>query len=134
VKTEYSISATLGIDYITGTLDRLSRDADGLWTVLDYKTDAVTLTTVNARAEVYWPQLRFYAVMVGRLHRPPSIKMRILFASLPDLSLVKEISAAELLDAEKEIGIVIGRIKAGEFAPPQQPCRDCPFLPNGCKK
>jgi hypothetical protein len=60
--------------------------------------------------------------------------MRILFASLPDLSLVKEISAAELLDAEKEIGIVIGRIKAGEFAPPQQPCRDCPFLPNGCKK
>jgi len=134
VKTEYSISATLGIDYVTGTLDRLFRDADGLWTVLDYKTDALTPATVNARAEVYWPQLRFYAVMVGRLHRPPSIKMRILFASLPDLPLVKEISAAELLNAEAEIGIVIGRIKAGEFAPPQQPCRDCPFLPNGCKK
>jgi RecB family exonuclease len=131
-RTEFSISAALGEDFITGTIDRLYRDADGTWTVLDYKTDHVSAAEAPQRADVYWPQLSFYAVMVRRLFEAPAVRVRILFTSLPDLVIERRLDGHSLRLAEEEIASVIGKIKAGEFPSSNSPCPGCPFPAGEC--
>ncbi len=133
VRMEFSISAALGDDFITGTIDRLFRDETGLWTVLDYKTDAVTATDAPARAETYWPQLSFYAVMVRKLFAAEKVRLKILFAEQPALTIEKDLSIADLDAAEGEIVSTIALIKNGEFPAPPVPCSGCPLLPDGCR-
>lgn len=132
VRTEFSISAALGDDFITGTIDRLFRDDTGVWTVLDYKTDAVTVTDAPGRARTYWPQLSFYAVMVRKLFAAELVRLKILFAELPELTLERDLSLTDLDTAEKEIVSAIALIKKGEFTAPPVPCPGCPLLPEGC--
>ncbi|MEW6511781.1 MAG: UvrD-helicase domain-containing protein [Bacteroidota bacterium] len=131
-RTEFSISAALGDEFITGTIDRLYRDAAGLWTVLDYKTDSVTEELAGSRAEGYWPQLTFYGVMVRRLFSVDSVRTRILFTSLPELPFEKILGARELNETKEYIAATIGRIKRGEFPPSPGSCRECPFSPARC--
>ena len=132
VRTEFSISAGLGDDFITGTIDRLFRDGDGIWTVLDYKTDAVTPATATERARTYWPQLSFYAVMVRKLFAADVVRLRILFAELPEFDFEKELSVDDLAKAEGEIVAAIAAIRRDEFTAPAPPCPGCPLLPDGC--
>ena len=132
VRTEFSISAALGPDFITGTVDRLYRGADGLWTVLDYKTDAVAAEGIAARAEAYWPQLEFYALMVRRLCDARSVRIRLLFAHHPESDLQRVLGPDDLLRQEEHVGRIIERIKTGEFPPSHPACHGCPMHPNEC--
>ena len=132
VRTEYSISASLGEDFITGTIDRLYRGPDGLWTVLDYKTDSVSAADVVQRAGAYWAQLDFYALMVRRLCDAPSVRVQLLFAHHPDSVIQKVLSPDDLLRREKRIERIIARIKTGDFPPSHPPCHGCPFSPHQC--
>jgi len=132
VRTELSISAALEGDFITGTIDRLYRDAQGVWTVLDYKTDSVGAAELHARAETYWPQLSFYAVMVRRLYGAPTVRLRLLFTAHPETQVEKYMTEVGLRQAEREIASVIARIKAGDFSPPPGPCQQCPLRPGRC--
>ncbi|HTY60382.1 MAG TPA: 3'-5' exonuclease, partial [Bacteroidota bacterium] len=133
VRTEFSISAALGPDFITGTIDRLYRGADGLWTVLDYKTDGVAAGQIAGRAESYWPQLEFYALMVRRLCDAPSVRIRLLFAHHPESDLQRVLGPGDLLRQEEQVGRIIGRIKGGEFPPSHPPCHGCPMHPHECR-
>jgi ATP-dependent helicase/nuclease subunit A len=132
VQREFSISAALGEDFITGTIDRLYRAADGVWTVLDYKTDSVTIDSMRDRADQYWPQLRFYAVMVRRLHNASRVRLRIIFSQFPEAEHLQELDERTLALAESEIAHTISKIKRGEFSPSAQICQGCPFGPGGC--
>ena len=129
---EISISAALGDDFLIGTIDHLYRSPDGCWTILDYKTDAVGENELSTRAEAYWPQLDFYAVMVSRLKTVDRIRLRLLFASQPQARLERMLTQVDLRKAEEEIALVIAHIKAEEFAAPQRACPVCPFSPGGC--
>jgi ATP-dependent helicase/nuclease subunit A len=132
VKTEYSISAGLGGDFITGTIDRLYRDRDGVWTILDYKTDAVSSAEAGERASLYWSQLAFYAVMVRRLHETTRIRARIVFAAHPEIPFIREFDTEALRATEGEISSVIGKIRAGDFTPGLHACAGCPQGSKGC--
>jgi ATP-dependent helicase/nuclease subunit A len=132
VRTEFSISAALGGDFITGTIDRLYRAPDGLWTVLDYKTDSISGAELERRAAVYWAQLDFYAVMVRRLWNAPSVRTRLLFAHHPDVVLQKVLDTDDLLRQQESIARIIARIKTGDFPPSTPPCHGCPMHPNRC--
>ena len=132
VRTEFSISAALGPDFITGTIDRLYRGPDGLWTVLDYKTDTVSAAQIDARAEAYWPQLEFYALMVRRLCEADSVRIRLLFAHHPESDLQRVLGPDELLRQEDHVARTIERIKTGEFLPSHPPCQGCPMYPGRC--
>jgi len=131
-RTEFSISAALGGDFITGTIDRLYRAQDGLWTVLDYKTDRIGPSELEGRADAYWAQLNFYALMVRRLCDAPRVRTRILFALHPDVVLQKVLQSDDLLRQEEFVAGIIARIKAGEFPPSAPPCRGCPMHPEPC--
>jgi ATP-dependent helicase/nuclease subunit A len=132
VHTEFSVSAALGGDFITGTLDRLYRGEDGLWTVLDYKTDSVSEAQLPLRAGAYWPQLDFYAIMVRRLCNASSVRTRLLFAQHPDVELEKILTLDDLIREEEFVLQVISRIRAGDFPPSNPPCRSCPMQPGRC--
>jgi ATP-dependent helicase/nuclease subunit A len=131
-RTEFSISSSLGEDFITGTIDRLYRTPDGLWTILDYKTDKVSAADLVERAGAYWAQLDFYALMVRRLCNAPSVCIRLLFAHHPDVVLQKVLAPDDLQRREESVARIIARIKTGDFPPSIPPCRGCPAHPNKC--
>jgi len=132
VRTEYAISAALGDDFITGTIDRLYRGSDGIWTVLDYKTDAVPPGGLPARADLYWAQLEFYALMVRRLCDADAVRIRLLFARHPDEILERVVDHARLVALEDRIRDIISRIKSGAFPGTHPPCHGCPSFPGKC--
>jgi len=58
--------------YLQGFIDCLYLDAAGRWHVLDYKTNRVTESTLEAAASEYEMQMLLYALVVQRiLGRPP---------------------------------------------------------------
>jgi RecB family exonuclease len=132
VKTEFSISAALGGDFITGTIDRLYLDQDGVWTIVDYKTDAVAAADAGKRAALYWPQLAFYGVMVQRLRNADRVRARILFAAHPELRFSMELDRSSLGTTAEEISSVIGNIRKGAFPPAAVSCHGCPLNSEIC--
>jgi ATP-dependent helicase/nuclease subunit A len=127
-RTEFTISAVLGEDYLSGTMDRVYQDRDGRWHVLDYKTDRVEPSKLAERAEEYWPQLEFYALLIHRYFRSEPVVAELIFAAVPQQVLRREFSSAALLDAQSGISSVISRIKANDFPPRVSSCPHCPFF------
>ncbi len=132
VRTEFSVSASMAGDFITGTIDRLYRTPEGLWTVLDYKTDSIGAGGLVQRAGGYWAQLDFYALMVRRLCDASSVRIRLLFAHHPDVLLQKVLDPRDLMLREENVARIIARIKAGDFPPSHPPCNGCPAYPHRC--
>ena len=131
-RTEYTISTSFGDDFLTGTMDRVYRDTDGIWTVLDYKTDSVDRGLIAQRGMLYWPQLEFYGYLVHRYHGADRVRLLLLFTTTPDNVLHKELSSAELEQFGQSLGEVISRIRRSDFASKSPHCRDCPFQASEC--
>jgi RecB family exonuclease len=128
-RTEFTISAVLGEDFLSGTMDRVYRGAGGVWHVLDFKTDRVESGTISERAAEYWPQLEFYALLVHRFFGSGPVSVELLFTSMPDRVLRKDFSVEDLLEIEKGISSDIARIQSGDFSPRISTCPWCPFAP-----
>jgi ATP-dependent exoDNAse (exonuclease V) beta subunit len=131
-RTEYTISCALGEDTLSGTMDRVYLDAAGVWHVLDYKTDRVDAESLPVRADSYWPQLMFYALLVHRFFSAPRVSATLLFTSAVDRPVRRVFDAEELARIEEEIAGVISSIKKGDFTARRPPCPVCPMAPNGC--
>jgi ATP-dependent helicase/nuclease subunit A len=132
IRTEFTVSAVFDNDYLSGTMDRVYRDGTGRFHVLDYKTDRVDVDTVRDRAEAYWPQLAFYALLVHRFFAVAEVEAILLFTSMVHLPLRRTFGEAELSAFEDEVRIIVQRIKAGDFRPVRTPCHGCPLMPQGC--
>jgi ATP-dependent exoDNAse (exonuclease V) beta subunit len=130
-RTEFTISSVIGEDYLSGTMDRVYRDAGDVWHVLDFKTDQVAESSLGKKAGMYWPQLEFYALLVHRFFNAPSVVAEVLFSQLPGKPLQRTYTAAPLKNVEEEVALTIGKIKAGDFRPANPPCEICPFT-TGC--
>jgi RecB family exonuclease len=133
MRTEYTISCTLGDDFLSGTMDRVYRDESGAWHILDYKTDRVDATTVAQRADAYWPQLKFYALLLQKFFATPSVTATLWFTSRVEHPVTRVFAVSDLELFESEIRALVGRIKAGDFSPARVPCDACPFQPEGCR-
>jgi len=131
VKTEFSISTVFGEDFLTGTIDRLYKDGKGRWCIVDYKTDRVTAAAMNEKAAAYKPQLAFYALLVKKLFNQESVPSSLVFLRFPDVPIHYTFSSNELDDFYKEVGLVIGRIRARDFRQNPEMCPNCPFEENG---
>jgi ATP-dependent helicase/nuclease subunit A len=132
VRTEFTLSVDLGQDFLTGTIDRLYRDREGVLTILDYKTDTVDETTAAQRAEEYWPQLRFYALLVSRLYGVSRIRLVLLFSAIPHRPLRMELDGIDLRTYEADVRTAIVQIRKGIFPPKRGSCAQCPFSGSGC--
>lgn len=132
--TEYTMTCPLGDDFILGTVDRIVRTADGVWHVIDFKTDAVDAAGLGARVAEYLPQIKFYALLVKKFFEAPAVDATLLFAAHPGSPFTLHLGDEELLAFETELGDVIGRIRRGEFRPGQRRCVDCPLPAGVCEK
>jgi hypothetical protein len=102
--------------------------------VLDYKTDAVDINSISDAVRRYRPQLAIYALLARRHFGVDTIRGVLLFARVPD-DPVEEIFGAAVLDRfEAEISGLLGRIKAGDFAPYAGECAACPIGRDRCRE
>jgi len=132
VKTEFTISAPLGVDYIMGTVDRLYRDQSGILSVLDYKTDAVDGALLEERAVAYLPQVKFYALLGSRYYNTAPVRVILLFTSNPMTPVQHLLTRSDLEEFEDEVRRIVADIKAGLFPPPVRQCHMCPFPSGMC--
>jgi|GEM_PF-1901770 len=66
-RNEIVITSRLGTDYFTGTLDRLYRNQEGNWEVVDYKTNRIGRHQVEQEAAHYEWQIKSYAFLLSKL-------------------------------------------------------------------
>jgi ATP-dependent exoDNAse (exonuclease V) beta subunit len=131
-RTEFTISAPLGADYMVGTMDRIFRDRDRVWNLLDYKTDSVARGRLPERARDYLPQLQFYAVLLSEYFSASPVRATLLFSAFPEEPLRYEFSARDLQQIQREILGDMERIRKRDFPPATPACSQCPFRPAGC--
>ena len=124
--------STLGEDFLTGTLDRVYRDADGRWNVLDYKTDAISKINLKQKIDQYTPQVKFYALLVQKFFSAENVRAKLLFTAVLENPISLEFSRDEMLKFEAELASIIAKIRATKFATDGLPCSGCPFAPEGC--
>jgi ATP-dependent helicase/nuclease subunit A len=129
---EMTLTGTLGEDYVTGTIDRLFLHRDGVWHVVDYKTDKVDADRIVAKGAGYLPQLKLYAFLVNRVHPGRSVRCSLLFTDHVQSPLTFTFSHEDLVTFGIQLRITVDRINSLDFMPLQSPCAHCPFTPHGC--
>jgi len=67
-RNEVSVFMRLGKDYLTGTLDRIFQNDDGMWEVVDYKTNRIPANKVDNEGAKYEYQMKTYALLLSRLY------------------------------------------------------------------
>ncbi|MGA9116010.1 MAG: UvrD-helicase domain-containing protein [Bacteroidota bacterium] len=131
-RTEFPILAEAGGILLTGTLDRLFRDPDGFWHVLDFKTERLSGGDIPLRAAVHSLQMETYSLLVHRLFGTPEVRHTILFVRHPGTPVTNLVRGTDWERITERVRGIVGRIESGDFAPPPNPCRFCPFPGGGC--
>lgn len=131
-KTEFTIMTPLGDNFLTGTLDRVYRDSEGIWTVLDYKTDAGMPSVLEQKAQLYEPQVIFYALLVRKYFQTETVRCKLLFTSIETTPVQFTYTSHQLNIFEESLRETIARIQDRLFERPSLPCAVCPLAPEGC--
>ena len=110
-RNETSITVRLGEDFLTGSIDRLYRNEQGLWEVVDYKTNRINPTALNREAKKYEWQMKTYALQVSRLYPQQEVYPVSLYFLHPDLLYKVEYSREEIEKITDELLQTIREIK-----------------------
>jgi len=125
---EQHIHAQIGPHILNGIIDRLFKDSEGLWHIIDYKTDAIEPSEIAARVNYYRPQIELYALLVHRLYpEQPVIPMTFFFTHLAE-TYPMQLTAEELGRVEKDLLKRIAAIQEGVFEKNREHCPLCPYF------
>ncbi len=136
-QTEYSLQAQFETgDILYGIIDRLYRDADGTWTILDYKTERTSDPIRKAHSrQRYEFQLRFYAYLVHLLYPDAAEIKAVLFYTATGEAVPFEFHRADLTHWKSDITTLIDSIRQNERALDllaiernYEHCPDCSFF------
>jgi hypothetical protein len=133
-RTEFTVSAPFGHDYIVGTIDRVFLDQDGIWTVVDYKTDLVPADAIDTRARIYLPQVQLYGLLISMLHNVDTVRLVLLFAHHPGRPFVTTMDRASIAEFSRSVTDVVSDIARNRFAPRPGGCEGCPFPKGTCER
>jgi ATP-dependent helicase/nuclease subunit A len=133
-RTEFTVSAPFGSDYIVGTIDRMFMDEHGTWTVVDYKTDRVPADAIEPRARLYLPQVQLYGLLVSMLQGADAVKLMLLFAHHPDRPYRVTMDRASIAEYARTVTDVVSAIAENRFPPRPGGCEDCPFPKGTCER
>ena len=132
-KNEFEIYCREGNHYLYGIVDKLIIEQDKL-TIIDYKTDNVSVNNLSERAKEYLPQLMFYAYVLSKHYsKIEKYSLRLVFLRHADEVIVKEISYTELMNFGKVIVDSIAKIYTYDFIPNLNHCARCHFAIEGNK-
>ena len=124
---EFSISATFGDDYLTGTLDRIYKDHEGKWNIVDFKTDGVPARDLGIRAAIYKPQVALYSLLVSQLYGQDAIRASIVFLSHPQKPIHYLFTKDEINEFETTVRDVVMKIKGRKFEREVLLCATCTY-------
>jgi len=132
-KNEFEIYCREGNHYLYGIVDKLIIENNKL-TIIDYKTDNVSLENLNERAGEYLPQLMFYAYVLSKHYSDiEKYSLRLIFLKHSDTVITTEISLPELISFGKVIRDSITKIYTSDFIPNLEHCKRCHFALEGNK-
>ncbi|HUI31499.1 MAG TPA: UvrD-helicase domain-containing protein [Candidatus Acidoferrales bacterium] len=125
---EETITERFGNDHLTGTLDVVTEDEDGLH-IFDYKTNRLDRGLDRIYSE-YEIQMRFYASLCSKLKPEQNVfDVTIIFTRGAGKYLTRKYSRKEIEVFENEIADTIRKIKAIESADGSYPSADDGSLP-----
>ncbi len=110
-QNEAAITIRIGDDYLTGTLDRIFRNEDGFWEVVDYKTNRISAAYVNGESERYKLQIQAYALLISKIYPGQEEYPVSLYFLHPDKLYTQRYTAENLNEIEREFTEIICSIK-----------------------
>ncbi len=126
-KTEFTINSAFVEDFLTGTIDRLYKDSEDSWRIVDYKTDKISAENIEQRALSYRGQMLFYSLLVSRLFKQKTVRVCILFTSLPDSPYWFNFTETDINDFEKKLSDILKEIKSGKLEKNTAMCSNCTY-------
>jgi ATP-dependent helicase/nuclease subunit A len=133
---EKRIDALFESHQVAGAVDRMFKDAAGLWWIVDYKTDEIDKSLLANRIRRYQPQIELYALLVHRLYpEQPVIPATVYFTHLAEaysMRMTQEALAAaertwlerlKRIQAETRSGLAGGIIQKNT-----EHCPLCPYF------
>ncbi|MEP7235843.1 MAG: PD-(D/E)XK nuclease family protein, partial [Ignavibacteriota bacterium] len=132
--TEVALRASMpNGQLLSGIIDRLFLADDGVWNILDYKTDRRETDAKKAR---YQFQMQFYAYLVSRLHQTDVVKAHILYTSSGNV-LSFMFTRKDFEASSDQLLILVNQIREQKKAESLESiarnlthCPECPYFDN----
>ena len=125
---EHEIHVMLGDHIIHGMIDRLFKDSDGLWQIIDYETDQFNPREIETWIELYRPQVELYAMLVHRLYPEQRvIPATLFFTSIAEAHQMR-LTPDELENLERKWIERIEALQTGHFKKNKAHCPHCPYF------
>jgi ATP-dependent helicase/nuclease subunit A len=110
-RSELTVTMRLGHDLLSGTMDRLYLNPEGLWEVVDYKTNRIKPEQIEQESSKYQWQIHIYALMLSKLYpQQKKYPVRLYFLHL-NRFWIHAYSLNELDLIEKRLNRIILQIK-----------------------
>jgi ATP-dependent helicase/nuclease subunit A len=113
--------------YLFGILDKLIIEDQKL-IIVDYKTDNIDPSEIEANSQKYLPQLKFYAYIISRLFEQKyEIEGRIIFIKYPDHPFIFNFDEAADQSIKSGIKSMIYSIRNSNYSVNLNACKNCIF-------
>ncbi|MDP3684081.1 MAG: PD-(D/E)XK nuclease family protein, partial [Ignavibacteria bacterium] len=126
-KNEFQVYLKEKDFYLFGIIDKVIF-SDQTITIVDYKTDNVSVEELQGRAQDYFLQLTFYAFILKKLFPDnEKIILKIIFTKFPDELFTHQVTGSELLQLESFVIEMTDKIRKREFSKSLHHCKQCHF-------
>ncbi|MBE2281116.1 MAG: UvrD-helicase domain-containing protein [Ignavibacteriaceae bacterium] len=133
IHNEIELTTAFDDFYLYGIIDRLVILEDEA-VVIDFKTDRVNEESIKQKADYYFNQLDFYAVLISKIL--PDIKkitLRLAFLRVPENNQFKEFDKSLIIGIEEKIKLMVNTIRSGNYPKNEKSCSKCIFYSgNSC--
>ncbi|MFQ5584086.1 MAG: PD-(D/E)XK nuclease family protein, partial [Calditrichia bacterium] len=109
-QSEVRVSLALENGTLTGIFDRLFKNKDGCWEVLDFKTNRIGRAGLSGLVKKYIPQVQYYAVLLASLFPGQKVYLVRLFFLNTMQDFQSVFSEKEISRLQKEAGEIIEKI------------------------
>ena len=113
--------------FLFGILDKLIIE-DRKLIIVDYKTNNIEANELNANAQKYLPQLKFYAYIISRLfEQKHEIEGRIIFIKFPENPFIFNFDETAGQGIKSSIKSMIHSIRNNNYSVNLSACKECIF-------
>jgi len=110
-KNEVAVTMKLEDNFLTGTIDKMYKNENGLWEVVDYKTNRINSDQIASAAKSYKIQIEVYALLLSSIFPGQDSYVVTLYFIQPDDYYQKIFTNDELIEVENKLLQTIGKIK-----------------------
>jgi ATP-dependent helicase/nuclease subunit A len=110
-KTEIGILMQIEEDFVTGTIDRLYKNEEGQWVVVDYKTNHIKAEMIEKVANQYMVQIEIYALLLAMTHPGQNRYLVDLYFVYPDRIYTNEFLPSQINQLKDKYKKTIREIK-----------------------